>query len=339
MYWTLVWHKLALRALPLILATLLLAMGCASVRQTPTPRPARPEGAPAPHSAQLWSEPMDLATRDLFYGAGGPALMPDVGGRFTFLAKDDTGFSPGWDVRDPRGTKWDVKLGPEAQSEVVASRIVWAMGYHQPPTYYVPEWTLEGGDAPGPQPPGRFRPQPPGWRRAGEWSWARNPFVGTQPYRGLVVLMHVLSNWDLLDRNTALYELEAPVGGARTLYVVQDLGAALGKARSLPGKATRNDIDDFETQGFIKGVDEEGFVRFDDTRWKHENLYSRVQPRDVAWMCERLGRLTDRQWRDAFRAGGYETSVADRYIARLRDKVRVGLALGNQPVPPAGEGR
>src|SRR5689334_12340408 len=133
MYWTLVGHKLLLRALPLFMAALLLAMGCARVRQSPTPRPVVPEGAPAPHAAQLWSEPADLTARDLFHGPGGPDLVPPTGGRFTFVAKDDTGFSRGWDVTDAAGMKWDVKLGPEAQSEVVASRIVWALGYHQPP--------------------------------------------------------------------------------------------------------------------------------------------------------------------------------------------------------------
>ena len=48
---------------------------------------------------------------------------------------------------------------------------------------------------------------------------------------------------------------------------------------------------------------------------------------DVVWICQRLGRLTDRQWRDAFRAGGFEPSVAGRYIARIKARVAEGLAL------------
>jgi hypothetical protein len=330
-YWSLVWHKFLGRSLPLLMATLLLAMGCSLIRPSRTPKPALPEGAPPPEISQLWSEPTDLARRDLLYGPGGEALLPAPGSKFTFLAKDTTGFSPGWDVRDLPGMKWDVKLGPEAQSEVVASRVTWALGYHQPPTYYVEQWTLVGGDAPGPQPPGRFRPELPGWHKKGTWSWGRNPFVDTQPYRGLVVLMHVLNNWDLLDSNTALYEVDTPVSGARSLYVVQDLGAALGKARSLPGKATRNEIDDFEAQGFIKGVDKDGYVRFDDTRWHHEPLYERLRPADVRWTCERLGRLTPQQWQAAFRAARYEQAVADRFIGKIQEKVQLGLALGDGP--------
>ena len=151
--------------------------------------------------------------------------------------------------------------------------------------------------------------------------------------------MHMLSNWDLLDRNTALYDVGPGTAGAPTLYIVQDVGAALGKARSLPGQASRNDVNDFETQGFIKELDRDGYVVFDDTRWQHHNLYERVLPADVRWAAQRLARLTPEQWRDAFRAGGYETSVADRFIGKVHEKVRIGMALGDAAVPPAGEGR
>ena len=330
MHRSLVSQRSLLSSLSLLLP-ILLAVACAKVRPTATPRPEVPPGAPLPDIAQLWSEPTDLSSRDLFHGPGGEALRPAPGTRFTFIAKDTTGWSPGWDVRDIPGMKWDVKQGPEAQSEVVASRIVWALGYHQPPAYYVEQWTLVGGDAPGPQPEGRFRPELPGWKDQGTWSWARNPFVGTQPFRGLVVLMHLLNNWDLLDRNTALYQVDEPVNGARTLYVVKDLGAALGHARTLPGKATRNDVADFETQGFIKGVDKNGYVRFDDTRWHHEPLYERLTPADVRWTCERLERLRPEQWQAAFRAARYDQAVADRFIRKIHEKVRLGLALGDRP--------
>jgi hypothetical protein len=280
---------------------------------------------------QLWAEPAELSERDIYNGPGGEELRPVPGQTFTFIAKDTTGWSPGWDVRDIPGMKWDVKQGPEAQSEIVASRIAWALGYHQPPTYYVEEWTLVGGESPGPQAPGRFRPELPMWKDKGTWSWARNPFVDTQPFRGLLVLMHILNNWDLLDRNTALYQVDEPVRGARTLYVVKDLGAALGKARSLPGKATRNDVADFETQGFVKGVDEDGYVLFDDTRWHHEPLFERLTPADVRWICERLDRLTTDQWQAAFRAARYEPAVADRFIRKIQEKVRMGVVLGDGP--------
>jgi hypothetical protein len=317
-------HRLIVRTLPLLMSAVLLTFGC-----TPAPRPVAPADAPRPELAQLWSEPADIAARDLFYGPGGPELMPLPSSLFTLIAKDDSGFSPGYDVRDIPGMKWSVKYGPEAQSEVVASHITWALGYHQPPTYHVADWRLVGADIrPDAAPAGRFRPELPEWRRKGSWSWARNPFVGTQPYRGLIVLMHILSNWDLLDRNTALYTVDVPVRGARTLYVVQDLGAALGKTKALPASSVRNDIEAFEQQGFIKGVSKDGYVRLDDTRWRHEKLYDQITPEDVRWTCERLSRLTPRQWRDAFRAARYDPLLAERFIHRLQEKVQMGLLLG-----------
>jgi methionine salvage enolase-phosphatase E1 len=48
---------------------------------------------------------------------------------------------------------------------------------------------------------------------------------------------------------------------------------------------------------------------------------------DVRWACERLQKLTDRQWRDAFRAGNFTADVTARYVARIRQKITEGLEL------------
>ena len=59
----------------------------------------------------------------------------------------------------------------------------------------------------------------------------------------------------------------------------------------------------------------------------HKELVSQLTPEDVRWTCERLSRLSDEQWRDAFRAGGYDPQIARRYIARFKQKIAEGLAL------------
>jgi hypothetical protein len=64
--------------------------------------------------------------------------------------------SPGFDVRDREGSHWSVKLGREAQSEIALSRILWAIGYHQPESYHVDRWELIGAVR-GRQEAGRFR--------------------------------------------------------------------------------------------------------------------------------------------------------------------------------------
>ena len=295
-------------------------------------RPARPTVAlPAAEQrlSELWSDPGDIAGLDLYSGPGGQGLMPKPGETFQFVAEDRQGFSPGWEVRDGRGVQWSVKLGVEAQSELVASRILWAMGYRQLPSYHVSSWNLAGGPRPGRGDPGRFRALLPGTRPAGEWSWEANPFAETQVFRGLLVLMRIINNWDLLDGNNAVYEFDAPRDGVSRWFVVRDLGASFGRTRTLSRRSgTRNDVEDYERQGYIEGVDEDGAVEFDQLGKWHRGLFAELRVEDVRWISERLSRLTRRQWDDAFRAAEYEPEVAGRFIAALLKRIEQGRTLG-----------
>jgi hypothetical protein len=95
------------------------------------------------------------------------------------------------------------------------------------------------------------------------------------------------------------------------------LGTALGETgRLVP---TRANPDLFERGPFILDV-KDGFVRFN-YHGSHQELFRQITPDDVAFATGLLQQLTDRQWRDAFRAGGYRSSVADRFIARLHQKI------------------
>ena len=69
-----------------------------------------------------------------------------------------------------------------------------------------------------------------------------------------------------------------------------------------------------------------GRVRFA-FRGRHQELLNDIGVADVKWTCERLRKITDRQWRDAFGAGGYTDEQTARYVARIRQKVEQGLAL------------
>jgi hypothetical protein len=104
---------------------------------------------------------------------------------------------------------------------------------------------------------------------------------------------------------------------------VRDLGHSFGETGKFG--ADRNDILEFESEAFITGVSD-GKVKFN---WSgfHKELVSHLTPDDVRWTCERLARLSDEQWADAFRAGGYEPELAQRYIRRFKQKIAEGLAL------------
>jgi hypothetical protein len=283
--------------------------------------------------AELWVEPEDVGQRNLFDGPGGAALRPAPGSVFRFISKDTKWYSWGWKVRDASGREWSAKYGPEAKAEVAVSRLLWAVGYHQPPTYYVDRWSLTGSNEDGPKTACRFRADVPGRKNRGEWQWGKNPFVGTRPFGGLITFMRIVNNWDLLDRNNVIYEFKEPVEGARRWYVVKDVGASLGKMSSLgvfSHQGSKNNVEDFEKQDFINGVKGDR-VEFDDAGILHRELYRAVTVADVRWVCERLARLTPEQWKDAFRAGGYEDDVADRFIRKIREKVAYGMSL-----PPRG---
>jgi hypothetical protein len=288
------------------------------------------QSTPADRISELWQAPEDIASRDLYHGPGGAQLTPRVGAEFTWVATDTTGFSPGFDIRGSDGSQWSTKLGPEAQTEVVASRILWAIGYHQPPTYYIKSWQLSGGPG-GQQQAARFRADIEGAKVVGDWPWSKNDFVNTQPFHGLIVANILLNSWDWKTSNNKIYQH----ADGRRRYVVRDLGASLGKTSSskllwtIPmrglGQGSRNDINDFESQGFIKSVGENE-VEFDfDTIYG--SVVDLVRPADLRWAAELLGRLTDAQLDDAFRAADYGPDVRSRYVKKIKAKIAEGLAV------------
>ena len=282
-------------------------------------------GPPTPaQMAELWVEPD--AGRDLFSGIGGQRLAPDPKARYTVIDMKRGGFSRGYTLKDDKGREWSAKFPPEAAPEVVTSRILWGIGYHQPPVYYLAEWTASKANSPNPQLPARFRERAPDLRGLdsdGSWSYYSNPFVGTRQLNGLLALHAMLGNSDLKDLQNAIYLLKEPFEGARRWYVARDLGQTFGRTGTLD--PPRGDPDAFEKTAFIRGV-ENGFVRFE-YRGRHKALFERITPADVRWVCDRLSRLTDQQLNDAFRAAGYPRVTADRFISSLKRKIAEGLQV------------
>lgn len=301
-----------------IAATILSACH-ATIRSTQATPPTREQ------LAELWVDPG--TGRDLFWGVGGRRLAPDPSARYKVIEVKRTGFSMGLTVEGPGNRKWSAKMPPEAPTEVVASRLLWGVGYHQPPIYYVGKWNADGAPDENPQLPARFRESKPDLHGldAGEpWSYYRNPFVGTRELNGLLVLQVMLGNSDLKDEQNVLYTLTKPFEGASRWYVARDLGQSFGRTGVID--APRGDVKVFEETPFIKGMAGQ-YVRFD-YRGRHGVLVDHITAADVRWICERLQRLTDAQWNDAFRAGGYAPQVAARFIRRFKQKIQEGLALG-----------
>jgi len=131
---------------------------------------------------------------------------------------------------------------------------------------------------------------------------------------------------DLTTDNNRIYRLKDSRGPVATWYVVQDVGAGLGGTLWTVG--SRNNLRDFENQGFVTGA-RNGRVKFDYNAG-HKGLLSGITPADVVWTCRLMARLTDSQLHDAFRAAGYPQDVADRYVRKIEQKIQEGLALATQ---------
>ena len=299
--------------------------GCGGRTTLETPAAAAPV-SPS-QLAELWVDP-GPEPRDLFWGVGGQQNAPQPDDRYKVEAKDDAGFSVSFDVRGPDGREWSAKIGPEAQTEVVVSRILWGLGYHQPPVYYLPSWLVDERSAtPKRESEARFRPKLPNLKRLDEyWRWSDNPFVGTHEFRGLLVVLLMVNATDLKDDNNSTYVLDQPWDGASRWFVVRDLGAALGETGKLFPR--RNWLEGFEREGFVKRVRDDGSIEFH-YDGRHQELMSLIRPADMAWAAARMQRLTDTQWRDAFRAGNYPEWAASRYINRIKQKIADAAAVGS----------
>jgi hypothetical protein len=309
------------------------------------------KGKESAGSHVLWRDPGHIPSRDLRYGPGAPHLAPQP--PFRFIEEVKKGESPKFKVTDARGVEWSVKLGPEAQSETVATRLVWAVGYFAEEAYYFDEVRLEniprlsrgreyvvGRTVRG----ARFEPRREGVEEGPEWSWRDSPFEGSREMSGLKVLMILLNNYDARKGNNHILYTGSG-SGREARYVVTDLGATLGRAGGMGGKRVKNDLVAFLSTEFVRGVDDD-VVEFDfDTRprgfghlsvlhpkyyrgeVKKEGAMRGIPVEHAAWVGSLLSQLTDGQLRDAFRAAGYIEPVADGYVRALRERINQLVTL------------
>ena len=311
--------------LPAIVAIVMAATSACTGVKTPVAH-----AGPRPPGVSLWDEPTDLASRDLYYGPWGQEHAPDPRATYTLVEYKHTGVNLGMTVKDKDGREWSVKqpypggLDPEGQVEVAVSRLLSAVGYHQPPVYFLPSFKLKDDFGTKRVAGGRFRLHEKTLKDLGAWKWEDNPFVASQPYQGLLVLLAMFNSTDLKNTNNTLYE-KRDGDMVQHWYVTRDIGSALGDLH--PWAPRKGNTDGFEHLPLIQGVSN-GHVVFTYDGW-YKNLYrDRITPNDVAWACELLGQLSDQQWNDAFRAGGYDRATAGRFIKKLKDKIEEGRGLG-----------
>ena len=303
-------------------------------------------------NAILWVDPVDLPTRDLRAGMSPPGRAPAP--PFRFVKEETGGTQPKFSVKDSHDVEWTVKLGPEAQSETVATRLVWAAGFFADETYFLPEATisklpqLSRGRDEFSRPGGvvlnaRFEAERPGMKSLGKWEWEDNPFVGTRELNGLKTLMMLLNNWDARDDNNRIVRVTTATG-TEDRYMVSDLGATFGKTGGVLGHS-KNDVKDYVASDFVAGA-EQGIVKFHyKVRPKGLGMLAILYPpyagrvndlvetmsgikvEDARWLGSVLSRISEAQLRDAFAAAAYDQPTIDLYVKEVTERIQQLTAL------------
>jgi hypothetical protein len=287
--------------------------------KTRTPKPI-----PTQAHAVLWQEPADITSRDLFLGPGGDSMKPDLS-RVVFVRDETKSFSTKYRVRDGAGKEWVVKIGPEAQPETAATRLVWAAGYYTDVTYLAPHVHIEGkGDFDNV----RFEARGDGVKRLDQrWDWQKNPFVGTKELAGFKVLMALMNNWDIQNHNNNVLLVSDKATGEQVAeYMDSDLGASFAKEGNILGH-TRGRPDQYVTDAkFVKGV-KGGKVEFD-YHGKNQNLLKDITVEQAKWIGSILAQLSDQQISDAFRAANYSPDQIQGLTRVVRERIN---ELANLP--------
>lgn len=296
------------------------------------------------HNASLWRDPGNISAKDLLYGDGGKDGQPIA--PFKFISEDTNGTNPKFDVEDANGRKWRVKLGEEARPEVVASRLLWAVGYYVNDDYLLHIATIQGLDIKrgaklvhnGEQViDARFASKPGKDTKIGIWEWKDNPFRDTREFNGLRVMMAVLNSWDLKDVNNAVY-INKKTG--RQTFLVSDIGATFATNSLQTSRAKdKGNVDSYVASKFITRtapttVDfgtpsaPTGILVLTAAKRRGFDWIGQDIPReDARWIGSMLGQLSHEQLADAFRAGNFPPESIEQYVSVLEDRIAKLKAL------------
>lgn len=264
----------------------------------------------------LWTR-TDVAQQDTLLGPGGKEMEPDLSS-ITFVSEEKGGFSTKYRIKEGSGKTWIAKVGPEAQSETAAVRLLSALGYKTEIVYLVPKLTIPGkGDLTNV----RLEARPKNIKRLETWSWKDNPFIGKREFQGLKIMMSFLNNWDMKQANNVILKK-----GRELQYAISDLGVSFGKTGSngLPlfwriGRS-RNEPTDYAESDFVKGV-ESGKIKFA-FNGKNDGSLRGITKQDGRWLVDLLKQLTDQQIEDMFRAANYSDADVALLSQSVKNRIR-----------------
>lgn len=295
----------------------ILLLGAVTViypQYTQNPKSSKSKSSSNSKPAVLW-EPTDVRNYDTMTGP--VSVEPDLGS-VTFVSEEKGGYSKKYKIKDASGNVWVAKIGKEAQSETAAVRLLSAIGYKTDENVLVPRLMIPGK---GVFTNVRLEARPEDVKRNDPWKWGSTPFEKTREMQGLKLMMALINNWDMKSANNVV--LETPDSNE---YAISDLGVAFGKTGSngLPlfwrAGRSRNDPAGYAKTKFVKSV-KNGKVSVV-FNGKNRSRMHNFTTEDARWLADKLGRLSDRQIRDCFRAANYNASEIDLLTRTVKDRIR-----------------
>ncbi len=156
-------------------------------------------------------------------------------------------------------------------------------------------------------------------RRRTFWTWESNPFNRTKELSGLAILNALVNNWDAkATNNNVLAMFDEDGTTVKEWYLVADWGAAFGKMGGFMSH-TKWDLDAYSKQPFLDGA-AGNQLRLHYSGKMGSGL--KVVPIEHArWFAGLIGKLTDDQLRDAFKAAGATPAEIDGFSQRMRVKI------------------
>jgi hypothetical protein len=267
-----------------------------------------------PSDVILW-EPVDIKSRDLFRGPTSEGIVPALQ-KVEFIGRQPGGNNLKFRLKDANGREWVAKVADESQSEVAATRLLWAIGYKTEIDQIVHRMQIEKV---GNYKNARFEARPETIKRGERWSWTSNPHIGTKEFDGLRLMMAFINNWDLKDENNIII-----TENGKTYMMVSDLGSSFGKladkSKSRSGRSV-NKPEHFAEAGFIKSVD--GDVLVLDYRGIGEDYLKGIKVEHARWLADLLLQLSDKQISDAFRAANYSNEDVNLLTAAVKERIAI----------------
>lgn len=289
----------------------------------------------------LWRDPSPIAERDPYWGFGRATRAPE--GPFTFVEEDTDGTQAKLTVTDRHGQSWDVKLGREVHGEIAANRLLWLLGYLGEEIYFVRKGNIRGAQGlrrahehirvDGAFVNARFRRRDaPGDRTDEEWSFHKNPFLGSKELSGLIITMNLINNWDIRgSRNNRVLDVKLPGGKSQRWFIVSDLGATFGRMGGPLGRRSKWNLEDYLDEDFIESA-QDGYVKLDYEGFGKGDL-GRIPIDHVRWFVALVSKVRVEQLRRAFEAAGATAEEIDGYSTRFLQKISELQAAVREQAP------